>query len=210
MTIVRRLAAVGLGVSVLAAGALVLGACGGREEASSPSAGDAERPRGKAGRTKARAEAAPAPVEAGAPVKQRDLAESAFIETDENRDPFRNYIAVFNIQAMPMDDGQAVRPPVLLEEHSIEELRLIAIISGEAGNPMAMLVDPSGKGWVVVRGDYVGRGERIRLGPGQADRELSWRVSRVRPDRIILVRDDPVQAGPPATRVLRLYPEEDT
>lgn len=140
------------------------------------------------------------------PVKERELPEASFIETDENRDPFRSYLGVFAAQAIP-EPTLATRPPVLLEEVSIDELRLIAIVSGEGGNPRAMLVDPGGKGWVVRRGDYIGRGEKIRLGPGQPEREINWRVVRVRPDRIILVREDPVQAGPPVTRVMRLYPE---
>ncbi len=103
-----------------------------------------------------------------------------------------------------------MRPPVLLENVSLDELRLIAIVSGEGGSPRAMVTDPEGKGWIVQRGDYVGRGERIHLGPGMPEREINWRVVRVRPDRIILVREDPVQAGPPVTRVMRLYPEDDS
>lgn len=140
--------------------------------------------------------------------KERELPESVFIENDDNRDPFRSFLAVFSVQALPEEEF-APRPPVLLEDVGLEALRLIAIISGQGGNPRAMLVDPEGKGWVVRRGDYVGRGERIRLGPGQPEREINWRVVRVRPDRIILVREDPVQAGPPVTRVMRLYPEEE-
>lgn len=140
--------------------------------------------------------------------KERELPESVFIETDENRDPFRSFLTVFAVQALPEEEF-VPRPPVVLEEVSLDELRLIAIVSGEGGNPRAMLVDPEGKGWVVRRGDYVGRGERVRLGPGQPERIINWRVVRVRPDRVILVREDPVQAGPPVTRVIRLYPEEE-
>jgi len=205
------LAALGLLVLPFTFAAL---ACGG-EEAEEPQ----ERGRGgsKAGKRGGSAKAPPAkvaeapytPAEPGAPMKQIDLPESAFVETDENRDPFRSYIQVFNVQAVPTEDLLPSQP-VLLEEHSLDELRLIAIVSGQAGNPRAMLVDPGGKGWVVRRGDYVGRGERIRLGPGQPEREINWRVVRVRPDRIILVRDDPVQSGPQVTRVMRLYPEDET
>jgi type IV pilus assembly protein PilP len=140
--------------------------------------------------------------------KERELPESVFIETDENRDPFRSFLTVFAVQALPEEEF-VPRPPVVLEDVSLDELRLIAIVSGEGGNPRAMLVDPEGKGWVVRRGDYVGRGERVRLGPGQPERIINWRVVRVRPDRVILVREDPVQAGPPVTRVIRLYPEEE-
>jgi type IV pilus assembly protein PilP len=168
---------------------------------------------GKAPRGKKQGKASPAPApltpdQIAQLEKERELPESVFIENDENRDPFRSFLAVFTVQALPEEEF-VPRPPVLLEDVSLDELRLIAIISGQGGNPRAMLVDPEGKGWVVRRGDYVGRGERVRIGPGQPEREINWRVVRVRPDRIILVREDPVQAGPPVTRVMRLYPEEE-
>jgi type IV pilus assembly protein PilP len=162
----------------------------------------------------ANAPATPVPVppedeEPVVPMGEVELPEAVFVETDENRDPFRSFLPVFTAQALPEEDF-APRPPVLLEDVSLDELRLIAVVSGEGGNPRAMVVDPDGKGWIVQRGDYVGRGERIRLGPGLPEREINWRVVRVRPDRIILVREDPVQAGPPVTQVMRLYPEDDS
>ena len=144
------------------------------------------------------------------PAKEREIPEAAFIETDENRDPFRGFMHVFVAQALPVEEELGPRPPVLLEDVSIDEMRLIAIVSGEGGNPRAMIVDTEGMGHIVGRGDYVGRGERIRLGPGQPEREIKWRVLTVRPDRIVLVREDPIQAGPPVTRVLRLYPEDES
>jgi type IV pilus assembly protein PilP len=141
------------------------------------------------------------------PLSDTELPEAVFVETDENRDPFRSYLLVFTAQALPEEDI-TIRPPVLLEDVSLDELRLIAVVSGDGGSPRAMVTDPEGKGWVVRRGDYLGRGEKIRIGPGQPEREINWRIVRVRPDRIILVREDPIQAGPPVTRVMRLYPEE--
>ncbi len=149
------------------------------------------------------------PVEPGAPLKQRELPESSFVETDENRDPCRSYVQVFAVKSIPGDELMA-RPKVVLEERTIEELQLIAIVSGQGGNPRAMLVDPEGKGHIIRRGDHVGRGERIRIGPGQPERIINWRVARVRPNRVILVRDNPVAMAPEVTRVMRLHPEEDS
>lgn len=211
VTSLRRWTGLGLAAALALSGAAVGTACGGGDEAVQergvgPGGGAAQPQKAPA---KAPAEEEHAALEPGMPLKHRDLPESAFVETDENRDPFRSYIQVFNVQAVPAEE-LARRQPVLLEEHALEELRLIAIVSGQGGNPRAMLVDPEGKGWVVRRGDYVGRGERIRLGPGQPEQEINWRVVRVRPDRIILVRDDPMGAGPQVTRVMRLYPEDET
>jgi type IV pilus assembly protein PilP len=147
-------------------------------------------------------------AEPGAPVKQRELPEAAFIDTDENRDPFRPYVQIIVGPRLPQG-VEAESTEVILARHSLDELRLIAIVSGEGGNPRAMLVDPDGKGWVVRRGDYVGRGDRVVVAPGQPEREINWRVVRVHPDRIILVREDPSGIGNPVTRVMRLYPEEE-
>lgn len=147
--------------------------------------------------------------ESASELADREVPEAVFVETDENRDPFRSYISVFTlVQTLPEEEF-APRLDVLLEDVSLDEMRLIAIISGEGGNPRAMVVDPDGKGWVVRRGDYVGRGEKVRVGPGQPERDINWRVVRIRPDRIILVREDPAEVGPPVTRVMRLYPEEE-
>jgi type IV pilus assembly protein PilP len=191
--------------------ACMTAACG--EEAQSQGRSSASRNKAPSG-----AAPAPAPNETEAPAEEeqvqestdddRLLPEAAFIETDENRDPFRSFVAVFATQALPEDDLVVPRPTVLLEDVDVDQMRLVAIVSGAGGNPRAMVIAPDGKGWVLQRGDYVGRGERVRLGPGQPEREINWRVVRVRPDRIILVREDPVQAGPPVTRVMRLYPEE--
>ncbi len=176
-------------------GTNVRGVGGGRSSASSSGSST------KSGSKTSGSETTKAP-----PPPQKELPEAAFIETDENRDPFRSYLQVFAAQTLPEPTSIAPRPPVLLENVSIDDLRLIAIVSGEGGNPRAMVVDPEGKGWVVRRGDYIGRGETVRLGQNQ-NRTINWRVVRVRPDRIILVREDPIQAGPPVTRVMRLYPE---
>jgi type IV pilus assembly protein PilP len=207
----RRLCGLAPVLMLLGAIGVLALACGGEEEAveRAPSRPQPESTAPAQAEQPAVA-VAPAPAEPGAPVKQRELPESAFVETDENRDPFRSYIQVFNLVAAISPEELEPRQPVILEEHELDALRLIAIVSGEGGNPRAMLVDPDGKGWVIRRGDFVGRGERIRLGPGQPEREINWRVVRIRPDRVILVRDDPVQMGPQVTHVLRLYPEEET
>ena len=77
--------------------------------------------------------------------------------------------------------------------------------------PRAMLVDPTGKGWVVKRGDFVGRADVVRIGgAGGAEYQLNWRVDRVRDGDIVLIREDPAQPSiPPATKVVPLHTEKD-
>ncbi|HSO34451.1 MAG TPA: pilus assembly protein PilP [Labilithrix sp.] len=154
--------------------------------------------------------AAPAPTAtlAPPPIARMDFAENDFVESDRNRDPFRTYVATF---APP--ERQRVtqnQRAVVLPQFSIDELRLVAIVTG-GDYPRAMVVDPGGKGWVLKRGDFVGRPEVVHIGGANgADYQLNWRVEKVRDGDLVFLREDPAQPGiPPATRVVTLHPEQE-
>jgi type IV pilus assembly protein PilP len=87
-------------------------------------------------------------------------------------------------------------------------LKLVAIVTG-AEQSSAMFVDPSGKGTVVYRGTFVCRPEVVHIGGSNGpEYQLNWRVDRIRPGDVVLIREDPAQpAIPPATRVVPLHPE---
>lgn len=142
------------------------------------------------------------------PIARMDFAENDFVESDRNRDPFRTYVATF---APP--ERQRVtqnQRAVVLPQFSIDELRLVAIVTG-GDYPRAMVVDPGGKGWVLKRGDFVGRPEVVHIGGANgADYQLNWRVEKVRDGDLVFLREDPAQPGiPPATRVVTLHPEQE-
>ena len=141
------------------------------------------------------------------PMPAVEYAENEFTESDHSRDPFRSYANLF-----VEDKGKprARQVEVVLGQYSIDELRLVAIVlSGDY--PRAMLVDPTTKGWVVKRGDYIGRPDTVHTGgTNGADYQLNWRIDRIRDGDVVLTREDPAQPGvPPATRVLPLHPESD-
>ena len=142
------------------------------------------------------------------PLKPIEVTENDFVESDRNRDPFRSFASTFVAQAnTPAAVNQR---KVLLSEYSLDELKLVAIVlSGDY--PRAMLVDPTGKGWVVKRGDVVGRADVVRIGgAGGAEYQLNWRVDRVRDGDVVLIREDPAQpAIPPATKVVPLHTEKE-
>lgn len=161
--------------------------------------------------------AAPAaPVDAGAPasalppppIAHLEFSENDFVESDRNRDPFRSYASIF----APSDKRVATNQrSVLLGQYSLDELKLVAIVmSGDY--PRAMFIDPHGKGWVLKRGDFVGRPEIVHTGGANgADYQLNWRVEKVRDGDVVFTREDPAQPGiPPASRVIALHPETDT
>lgn len=135
-----------------------------------------------------------------------EYGESDFVESDRNRDPFRTFSQLFV-------EGQAkktfdVQRKVLLSQYSIDELHLVAIVMG-ADYPRAMVVDPGGKGWVLKRGDFVGRPDTVHTGgTNGTDYQLNWRVDRVRDGDLVLIREDPAQPNvAPATRIVPLHPE---
>jgi type IV pilus assembly protein PilP len=125
-----------------------------------------------------------------------------FAELDiQNRDPFRSYAKAFKAQA-----AAPAQRRVLLPSTSLDEMRLIAIVTGIA-TPRAMLTDTAQVGHVVRRGDYIGRPEVVQTGGSEGmPVTLNWRVDRIRPGSVVLTREDPTAPDkPPLTRVMPLH-----
>jgi len=127
-----------------------------------------------------------------------------FVEAESNRDPFRNYAKLFKVR--PSEDPQRI---TIMSTTGIDEVRLIAIISN-IPRPRAMLLDPIGVGHVVERGDFLGRAEVVQTGGAEGTPvTLNWRVDRIRPNEVVLSREDPTAPNrPPLTRVIPLHDEE--
>ncbi len=139
------------------------------------------------------------------PLPRMEFAENDFAESDRNRDPFRSFTAIM----APEEKKVAhVQKEVVLPQYSLDELKLVAIVTG-GEYPRAMVVDPGGKGWVIKRGDWVGRPEVVHIGGANGtDYQINWRVSKVRDGDIVFTREDPAQPGiPPASRVIALRAE---
>jgi type IV pilus assembly protein PilP len=150
-----------------------------------------------------RGAAGPIPVtSASAETPKPMFREEDFAETDRSRDPFRSYARAFADQSKGRVKSQR---HVLLDRYALEELKLIGLVT-RTDVPRAMLVDPTGRGWVVVKGQFIGRAEVVHAGgPGGVDYELNWRVERIRDNDIVLVREDPAHGDVPAvTRVIAL------
>ena len=146
-----------------------------------------------------------AAVDAGAGPKLVEFSEADFTESDRNRDPFRSYAGLFVEQKRGPVQSQLA---TVLGQFSLDELKLVAVVRA-ADYPRAMLRDPNGRGWVIKKGDYVGRAEMVHSG-GQngTDYMLNWRVERVRDGDVVFVREGPGQPNvAPARRVLALRTE---
>jgi type IV pilus assembly protein PilP len=149
---------------------------------------------------------------AGTSAKQADVAppklevtEADFAETERSRDPFRAFTDIFKEENKGSAKSQR---EVVLSKYAIDELKLIGIVT-RAEPAKAMLVDPGGVGYVVQRGQFVGRADIVQAaGRTGASYEINWRVDRIRDGDIVLIREDPANPDvPSATRVIPLRPE---
>jgi type IV pilus assembly protein PilP len=149
---------------------------------------------------------AAAATSAGAIPPRRDIPDTEFTETERSRDPFRSFLGRF-----AETPGRRLAPTdVILSEFAVDELKLVGIVT-RINPARAMLVDPTGKGHVVHRGDFIGRADVVQLA-GQASSsayQLNWRLDRIRDTDVVLVREDPNNPDvPAATKVISLRPEE--
>ena len=146
-----------------------------------------------------------APVDTSAPPPKMEFHDSDFAETETSRDPFRSFADIFGGK---VGGAVQVKRKVILEDFSVEELRLIGIVT-RINPAKAMLVDPRGQGHVVHRGDFIGKPERVQGSSLDQEFELHWRIDRIRDADLVLVREDPTNPDvPSATRVIALRPEE--
>lgn len=134
-----------------------------------------------------------------------ELQDLEFGESDRSRDPFRSYEESFVEEAKVTTKSQR---QVVLADRGIDELKLIGIVTG-VPDAKAMLVDPTGKGYVVQRGQFIGRAETVRgEGQGSPSYDVNWRIDRIREGDLVLVREDPKHPEvPTATRVIPLRTE---
>jgi Tfp pilus assembly protein PilP len=141
----------------------------------------------KPGAPAAAAVAAPTGAEALAQrmtvLRRKVLREEDFAENDDsNRDPFRSYLDTW-IERGPKITTSAVS--AIFAKYSLEELTLIAVISGDA-NPRAMFRDPTGMGQTIKRGDYLSKS--------------AARITKILSDRVVLEMSEITPGG--ATKAL--------
>lgn len=111
-------------------------------------------------------------------LRRKVLREEDFAENDDsNRDPFRSYLDTW-IERGPKVTMSTVS--AICAKYSLEELILIAVISGDA-NPRAMFRDPTGLGQTVKRGDYLSKS--------------AARVTKILSDRVVLEMSEITPGG---------------
>ena len=129
------------------------------------------------------------------------FTEADFVESSESRDPFRDYRSLFVAKDVGKRGGGQKK--VKAVQFALDELKLQAIISHRI-----MLTDPTGHGWIVYNGDWVGKPELVSVGGTDgAEVAINWRVDRIRASDVVFIREDASHPEiPPTTRVVPLYP----
>ncbi len=135
-----------------------------------------------------------------------DFQETDFAEGERSRDPFRSFAKSFAEEARTKVKSQR---EVILDQYAVDELKLVGIVT-RIQPERALLVDPTGKGHIIQRGQFVGRAETVQGGQSGADYEINWRVERIRDSDIVLVRDDPTNPDvPSSTRIIPLRTDQE-
>jgi type IV pilus assembly protein PilP len=112
------------------------------------------------------------------------MTDTDFTESDRTRDPFRSFAQEFVPVGPTIPIDQHV---IKLREYTLDQLNLVAVILG-TGNPYAMVIDPTDRGTIIRRGDYVGRPDTIAGAEGLMPHQVPWRVARIVGSRV--TRDD--------------------
>lgn len=148
-----------------------------------------------AGAANAPAAAAPAndPAARAAALRRKTLKDLDFVDSDDsNRDPFKSFMSLFVDKGTP----KLRQVPAVFEKFALEELALIAIVSGDA-QPRAMFRDPGGLGQTIKRGDYLSK--------------AGARVTKILSDRVILEITEMTANGEPRPleKAILVNPEEE-
>jgi Tfp pilus assembly protein PilP len=153
-----------------------------------------------------------ATIEEGDALELPRLTEVAFIQGPSSRDPFMPFVEVLT-RGTEMESQ--VQREVKLKDYDITDLNLIGIVTN-IGDPRAMVTTAEGTGFVLRRGDYVGRADFISQGGSSEPIQLNWRVARIHGSGkeeergIYFIRDDPTTTkGVDITRFLALHPHID-
>ncbi|WP_437324128.1 pilus assembly protein PilP [Sorangium sp. So ce381] len=197
-----------LALGATTAAALAIAGCGEEEPmTSSTQARPAGAPASASPPRAPAAGAASAAADAGAPelppLPLREFQEADFSESDRSRDPFRSFESLFATQAR---GRVTIQRQVLVDRFALDELRLVGVVSRAPAR--ALLTDPTGLGWVVKVGDFVGKAEIVHAGgPTGVDVAVNWRIDRIRDSDVVFIREDPSHPEiPPTTRVIALRP----
>jgi type IV pilus assembly protein PilP len=134
------------------------------------------------------------------PLPVVDFQERDFQESPINRDPFRNFSEPAEVSSTT-DTTNKVKAEVLVSNYALEELKIVGIVTGSVGR--VLVNDPTGLGWVLRVGDFVGHEEGGQSASGTTSAS-HWRLDRIRENDVVFIRESPDPSTPATTRVLSM------
>ncbi len=137
---------------------------------------------------------AAAPTAPAKKLPEIELAEKDFKESANNRDPFRSFLGEFKPTAhrMTRDDRK-----ILLRRYGLDEITLIAVVTGRTVRPRAMFRDPNGLGVTVRRGQRVSKN--------------AAKIKRILRDKVVVeIEEQSEDKTSRVDRIIELHPKEES
>lgn len=156
---------------------------------SGPPSFGPDQPQEPSQRPKPHAKPNKGPAEKAPPLK---LTEADFTSGPSNRDPFQSHMSEF---LTPKREVAKIQRKVIMSRYALDELKLIAIVSGRGARPRAMFRDPNGLGVTVRRGDFMSKS--------------AAKVKRILSDRVVVQIEEQLDGKQRmADRVIELHPRQ--
>jgi len=115
------------------------------------------------------------------------------------RDPFEPFIKIEKPKPKTMKAVEKVFKPVTpLQRFSVSQLSLVGIVWADNGKAKALIQDPNKKGYVVMRGTFVG--------------DQGGKISEIKPDRVLIKEPFEDPFGETSVRIVPMTlrkPEEE-
>jgi Tfp pilus assembly protein PilP len=138
--------------------------------------------------------AAAAPAAPSKQLPEIELAEKDFKESANNRDPFRSFLGEFRpiARRVTRDDRK-----ILLRRYGLDELTLIAVVTGRSVRPRAMFRDPNGLGVTVKRGQRVSKN--------------AAKIKRILHNKVVVeIEEQSEDKTSRVDRIIELHPKEES
>ena len=114
----------------------------------------------------------PEPVEVASEPLVRPPDPEPYVYLPGRRDPFKSPLREdAEVKAAILAEQKPLRAPEPLEQFPLDSLELVAILLRVEREPLAMVQDPSGKGYTVRVGNYLGtqEGKIVRIGANEVE-----------------------------------------
>ncbi len=121
-----------------------------------------------------------------------ELTDKDFVPGPGNRDPFQPLKSKFQVAIRKVVKRQY---DIILPRYSLDELKLMAVVTGNRVKPRAMFLDPTGLGVSVFRGQRIGKNAAM--------------IKRILDDKVVVeIEEQAEEKTERVDHVIYLHPKE--